>query len=97
MTNTELENNVSVKATITVYATFTVHRLNGKEEEFELDDFSGVKNIDGTTYIDFFTTHPDIATAGFPIKESVIEVKELVEFAREKRRQAYGKYKIVEK
>ena len=94
MTQEELEIKVRVFPVITIGATFEFHKSNGVIDELEVDDFVSLGICGNNTYINYVASDDSIKC--LEVQESVEEIQQLIKFAREKQRQAYGKYKIVE-
>lgn len=94
-----MENSrVELRLYVDVNVAMKFHSLDDDlEVELNLDEFHGVTDRDGKTWISYHTDWEDCPTSGFYIKESVDEVKEIVNEAVKLRADSYDKYEVVEK
>ena len=92
------KNSVELRVSIRATAIIKLHSLeSGEEEELDFEDYRGVEEKDGKTYVSYYTDWEDCPTDGFYAKESVEEVKEMVDEAIKRLSESYDRYVIVPK
>lgn len=98
MTQEEITKRISVTPTIVCFTEFTVHAAEtGEEETVSLDDFYAVSNdSEGNVCVTYSTGNDDMPYDGFMVKETVEEVREIVEAARRMQIEVLDKYKNIE-
>lgn len=92
-----MEENIRIEVDLHITSSICLHSLkDGKEEWLDEDEFNGVKQYDGKTYVEYYTGWEDCLYEGFYVKETPEEVLSLLKEARDKLSDSYKRYKIVE-